>query len=159
MKNILFVLMLAPFVYACKKQLSASEYLMTHHEEVANLNELFKESRVYISEKEIERAEKVRVMLFNESSQSLKKIERIDAHEEGAFLKSETLDLIRFYRDLSSSEHRELIQILRKEKLELIDDVRVSVLNKDFDRMVEEQNERWRKSKMQFERMYKVSLP
>ncbi len=159
MKNILFVWMLVPFFYACKKELSETEYLITHQEAVTNLSELFQESRLLIEKKELEKAEKMRVELFNESNRSLKKIEKLKAHEEDEFLKSESLSLIRFYRDLSSSEHRELIQILRKEKLELIDDVRIALLNKDFDKMVQEQHNRWTKAKMQFERMYKVDIP
>ncbi len=150
--------MLSPFVYACKKELSASEYLITHQEEVQNLNGLFQKSRGYISKKEIEKAEKIRIELLNQSIQSLKKIEKLDAIEEDDFLKIETLSLIRFYKSLSSNEHKELIQILRKEKLELIDDVRVSNLNKNFDRMVENQNYRWTQAKKQFERMYKISI-
>ena len=150
--------MLVPFVYACKKELSAAEYLVTHHEEVEKLNELFQKSRDYISKKEIEKAETVRVELFNESMQSLKKIEKLEAFEEDEFLKKQTLSIIRFYKDLSSGNHRELIQILRKENLELVDDVRISHLNKDFDQMVLELNNRWIKAKMQFERMYKVSI-
>ena len=158
MKNILFVLMFVPFMYACKKELSASDYLQMHQEEVSNLNELFQESRDLITKQEIEKAEKFRVELLNESNRALKKIEGIEAHEVDGFLKKETLSIIRFYKGLSSHEHRELIQTLRKEKLELIDDVRVIVLNKAFDRMVGEQNERWKQAKMQFERMYKVSI-
>jgi hypothetical protein len=159
MKNILVALMLSPFVYSCQKDLSATEFLITHQEEVTSLNEIFEESRSYIAEKRLDKAEKSRVNLFNESSQALKKIEKLESFEDADFLKKETLSLIRFYKDLSSSDHRELIQILRKEKLELIDDVRVSRLNVNFDQMVERQNEKWTKAKMQFERMYKVSVP
>lgn len=159
MKNILFVLMIIPFVYACKKELSASEYLTIHHEEVTKLNTLFEESRNYMFKKELDKSEQKRQELFHESSQALKKVERLEAYEEDDFLKLETLSLIRFYKDLSASDHRELIQILTKEKLELIDDVRVANLNKSFDQMVHVQNERWRKAKMQFERMNKVYIP
>ena len=104
MKNILFVLMIIPFMYACKKELSASEYLTSHQGELTKLNELFKEGRVLIAEKELDKAEKFRIELFN-------------------------------------------------------DDVRVAQLNRDFDKMVAEQFESWTKAKMQFERMYKVSIP
>ena len=151
--------MIIPFMYACKKELSASEYLTSHQGELTNLNELFKEGRVYIAEKDLDKAEKFRVDLFNESKKSLKKIKTLEAYEEDGFMKKKTLEVIRFYKYISSSEQRELIQILRKEKLELIDDVRVAQLNRDFDKMVAEQFESWTKAKMQFERMYKVSIP
>lgn len=151
--------MLVPFVYACKKELSAAEYLVTHQVEVENLNELFQKSRGYLAKDEIEKAETIRVELFQESNQSLKKIEKLQAFEEEEFLKTETLSLIRFYKDLSSSEHKELVQILRKKDLELIDDVRVAYLNKSFDRMYAQKNHTWTQAKMQFERMYKVRIP
>lgn len=151
--------MVIPFVYACKKELSASDYLVLHQEEVQKLNKLFNESRDFIASKEIEKAEEVRIKLYKESKKSLKKIEKLDALEEGGFLKAETLTIVRFYKDLSSSNHKELIHILRKDNLELVDDVRVNHLNATFDKMYAELNERWRKAKLQYERMYKVSIP
>lgn len=158
MKKILLVLMIVPFIYACKKELSASDYLILHQEEIKNLNKIFNESRDYIAKKEIEKAEELRIELVKQSEKSLKKIERLEAHEEGGFLKVETLSLIKFYKDLSSSNHRELIHILRKDNLELVDDVRVNHLNADFDKLYSKLNERWRLAKIQYERMYKVNV-
>lgn len=158
MKKILFVLLIAPLISGCEKELSATEYLITYQQEVTQLNELFEESRLHIEKGEIDEAEKVRSALFKESNQALNKIERLKAYENADFFKKETLEAIRFFKDISSSEHRELIQILRKEKLELIDDVRVSRINLNADQLVQKQIYRWNQARLQFERMFKVSI-
>ena len=110
-------------------------------------------------ETDLDKCEELRKQTIEQCDASIKTVEGMSDFEGNVRLKNTALDLFRFYKDISSNEYKEMLDILRKEDGITVEDVdRLGALEQQVGQREVGLDQNFHNAQQEFANKYKLMI-